>query len=70
MSVADLNTALDNIDAAIAALSATSVDSGSIDGLTVDRKTMAELVADRMAILDAIAKDGGNLFEFQGVWVP
>lgn len=71
MALADLQAALVLIDAQILALatSAEKVESYSIEGLSVDKKTMAELLAERKALQEAIGSDPENLFEIKSRWI-
>jgi len=72
MSAAQLQTALDNLDTEIVTLSLKAADARSytIEGLTVARQRLQELIAARKSLAAAIVGDGANIFEEHSRWVP
>ena len=72
MSLAQLQTALDNLDTEIVTLSTQLADATSftIEGLSVQRARMKELTEARKALLEAIAIDPTGTYEIHTQWVP
>lgn len=55
MATSDLETALAAIDAAIAAYATHGVASYTVDGQTVTRRSLTDLLADRAALVAALS---------------
>jgi len=70
VALADLQIALAAVDTAIAAHSATAPSGGSIEGLSIQRKTMAQLLKEREMLLKAIASDPGSQYLVVSRGVP
>lgn len=72
MSLAQLQTALDNLDTEIVTLSSQLADAASftIEGVSVVRAKMQELTEARKALLEAIAIDPDGTYELHNIQVP
>lgn len=72
MSAAQLQTALDNLDTEIVTLSAKAADprSYTIEGLSVARQRLNELIAARAALAKVLSADGSQIYEVHSRWVP
>lgn len=71
MSAADLETALENIDDEILTLSTKLADPTgyTIEGLSVQRARMKELLEARKALKEALATEGSRSYEIHSRWV-
>lgn len=65
MAASDLISALSTLDSQIATLAAKAADprSYTIEGLTVARQRLTELIAARKSLAAAIAEDGSQIYE-------
>ena len=71
MALSDLQTALESLDAAIATLAAKAADPSAytVEGLSVAKQKLSELLAARRNLLDAI-NDAAGPYEKISRWYP
>ena len=72
MSAAQLQTALDNLDTEIVTLSAKAADARNytIEGLSVARQRLVELIQARKALAEVVGAHGSNIFEIRSRLLP
>jgi hypothetical protein len=72
VSLADLQTALDNLDAIIVLVSALEGEDvqASFNGASYTRQQLGTLIEQRRQLKKLIAEDGGGSYEVHSVGIP